>query len=145
MGSALRQHAGRAVVTAVLLAGCGSPTAPSPDLAGGVVATFRVGTETFRAFVTNPETVAQLFALQQGQSSASIPNGRMLRGSGAGNHNAPYTWHLDPTDIMMADATIELCDGAPSYVEAHLAEFVDVIGRYCPWGAQLVSIRDYRD
>jgi hypothetical protein len=124
--------------------GCSSPTSPSEDLRGGAVATFDVSGQRFKAFVTNAQAIADLFALQNGQSTASIPNGRILRGPGAGDHNAPYDWHLDPTDIEMADATIEVCDGAPAYVQAHVAEYVDVIGRYCPWGASLVSIQDYR-
>jgi hypothetical protein len=32
---------------------------------------------------------------------------------------------------------MELCDGRPSYVEAHLDEFPS----YCPWGAKVVSER----
>ena len=68
----------------------------------------------------------------------------ILRGAGAGNHNAPHAWHLDPDDIEIVDATIEVCDGAPSYVDANVAEYVDVIGRYCPWGARLVGLDDYR-
>lgn len=121
----------------------GSPTAPS-DLRGGVLATFDVSGERFMVFVTSQATIQQLLALRGGASQASIPNGRILRGSGAGNHNNPYNWHLDPVDIQMAEVTIELCDGRPSYVEANIAEFVDRIGRFCPWGATLVDLRDLR-
>jgi len=133
-----------AVAAAFIIGGCSSPIAPSDDLRGGVVATFDVSGQRFKAFVTNAQAIADLFALQNGQSTASIPNGRVLRGRGAGEHNAPYDWHLDPTDIQMAGATIELCDGAPSSVQANIGEYVDVIGRYCPWGASLVSIQDFR-
>ena len=133
-----------AVTLAGLLAACSSATAPSSALRGGVLATFRTKNQTFKVFVTRPSTIDALYALQRGQATASIPNGRILRGAGAGSHNAPYTWHLDPTDVEMADATIELCDGTPSYVEAHLTEYVDVIGRYCPWGATLVTLQDFR-
>lgn len=131
-------------VGAALLAACSSPTAPSDDLRGGVVATFDVTGQRFKLFVTNAQTIADLFALQNGQSTASIPNGRVRRGRGAGEHNAPYDWHMDPNDVHLADATIELCDGSPSYVQQHIGEYVDVIERYCPWGAALVSIEDHR-
>jgi hypothetical protein len=67
-----------------------------------------------------------------------------LPGPGEGGHNAPWTWHLDPEDIEMAEATIELCDGAPNYVEGNLAEFTDNVLRYCPWAAQLVDLEDRR-
>jgi hypothetical protein len=133
-----------AVAVTAALTGCSSPTAPSPELEGGVVVTFETSGETFRVFVASASTIGQLFALERGEATASIPNGRILRGAGPGNHNAPYGWHLDPADVAMADVTIELCDGRPSYVQANLDEYVDVVGRYCPWGATLVSIQDYR-
>jgi hypothetical protein len=121
----------------------GSPTEPS-DLRGGVLATFDVSGERFRVFVTNAATIQQLIALRDGASQASIPNGRIHRGAGAGNHNRPYSWHLDPEEIQMAEVTIELCDGRPSFVQATIGEFVDRIGRYCPWNAMLVELRDLR-
>ena len=121
------------------------PAVASPsDLEGGVLATFDVSGERFRVFVTNSTTIGQLFALRDGASSASIPNGRIRRGGGDGDYNRPYGWHLDPEDISMADATIELCDGRPSYVQANIDEFVDTVGRYCPWNAVLVQLRDLR-
>lgn len=129
-----------------LLAGgiaCDSPTSPS-ELRGGVLATFDVSGEPFKVFVTNPSTVDQLLALRDGTSRASIPNGRILRGPGLGNHNRPYDWHLDPEDIQMAEITIEVCDGRPSYVQANIREFVDNVGRYCPWSASLVELVDRR-
>ena len=131
-----------AIIVAVATGGC-SPAAPS-DLRGGVLATFTVGDEPFTVFVTNPVAISQLFQLQQGLSLASIPNGRLRHGPGAGAHNAPFSWHLDPDDIQMAGFTIELCDGRPSFVEAHVNEYANVIGRYCPWGARLVELIDLR-
>jgi hypothetical protein len=131
----------------LLLAACsGSQTAatPTPALEGGVLATFDVAGETIHVWVTNPATIEQLVALEAGESTASIPNGRILPGPGAGNHNAPWSWHLDPEDIEMADVTIELCDGAPSYVEDNLAEFTGTVLRYCPWSAQLTALEDLR-
>jgi hypothetical protein len=140
----LMRKAMAGAVLAGLFIACGGPTGPSAELRGGVLATFRSVDQTFKVFVTNPATIAALFALQRGEATASIPNGRILRGSGPGKHNAPYSWHFDPADVEMADFTIEVCDGAPSYVESHLAEYVDVIGRYCPWGAKLVALQDFR-
>jgi hypothetical protein len=131
-----------------LLAACIPPPSvtpsPTPALQGGVLATFDVAGETFRVWVTNPVTIDQLFALEAGDSTASIPNGRILSGAGAGDHNAPWSWHLDPEAIEMADFTMELCDGEPSYVEANLAEFTDNVQRYCPWASTLLSLEDRR-
>src|SRR5262249_25577286 len=122
---------------------CGSPTSPG-GLDGGVLATFEVGSERFNVFVTNPTTIDQLFELKNGTSVANIPNGRILKGAGQGRHNAPYSWHLDPREIEMAFSAIEVCDGAPSYVQNHLSEYVNVVKRYCPWGARLVELQDFR-
>jgi hypothetical protein len=122
---------------------CGSPLLPG-RLEGGVLATFEVGSERFKVFVTNSATIDQLFELKNGTSLANIPNARIQRGSGQGRHNAPYSWHLDPQEIEMAFAAIEVCDGAPSYVQDHRDEYVNVVKRYCPWGARLVELQDFR-
>jgi hypothetical protein len=111
---------------------------------GGALATLAVGSERFHLWTTNPGTVAQLQALRAGSSSATIPNGRIRRGSGLGAHNAPWHWHLDARDVQMADSTTEVCDGSPSYVETHLRAFVGTVKRYCPWSARLVALTIYR-
>jgi hypothetical protein len=112
-------------------------------LTGGALATFEVEGERFRVWTTNPQAIHDLRELQQGTSTANIPNGRILRGPGRAKHNAPYHWHLDPQDIAMAEVAIEVCDGLPSYVEENVDEFVERVGRYCPWVARLVELRDY--
>jgi hypothetical protein len=135
------------MLCALLLVACAptpAPATPTPALQGGVLATFDVVGDTFRVWVTNPATVEQLLALQAGESTAAIPNGRIRAGAGAGDHNAPWSWHLDPEDIEMADFTIEVCDGEPSYVEANLGEFIDNVQRYCPWSATLIELEDRR-
>lgn len=135
------------LLTATIAAcACGGPASPSPEepLRGGVLATFSVGSENFRVWIRNERTIEQVFALQRGASTARIPNGRLRAGAGQGGHNTPYTWHLDPDEIEMAAATIEICDGAPSYVEAHRDEFMAQVTRYCPWGARLTSVVDHR-
>ena len=131
------------VVLAV--AGCGFGDDDDDNaLDGGVLATFDVVGEEFKVWVTNPATIEQILALEAGESQAGIPSGRILNGPGEDDHNAPWTWHLDPEDIEMAEMTIEVCDATPSYVEANVEEFVDVVQRYCPWSAQLVRVEDFR-
>jgi hypothetical protein len=112
-------------------------------LKGGVLATFEASGERFRVWVTNPRTIWDLYQLQKGESTANIPNGRILRGPGRAGHNVPYRWHLDPQDITMADFTVEVCDASPSYVEENVGEFVKNVKRYCPWDARLVELRNY--
>lgn len=136
---------GVCVVLALSAAGCGFGDDDEDNaLAGGVLATFDVVGEEFKVWVTNANTIDQILALEAGESQAGIPSGRILHGPGQGDHNAPWTWHLDPEDIEMAEMTIGGCDAAPNYVEANVDEFVDVVQRYCPWSAQLVSVEDFR-
>ena len=126
------------------LGACGTnSTTPEDPLEGGVLATFRVSQEEFQAWVTNQETIQQIFDLRDGTSTANIPNGALREGQGQAGHNAPWTWHLDPIDIVMADLTIEVCDGRPSLVDSLLSDYLTV-GRFCPWGAELVRVQDFR-
>ncbi len=113
-----------------------------PALTGGVLAAFDVLGEQYSIFITNKQTIEDVLALQRGESQASIPSGRVLRG--AVFYNAPWSWHIDPEDIKMAEITMELCDGTPSMVEADLDYWVDTVQRFCPWQAKLVRIEDFR-
>lgn len=113
-------------------------------LKGGVLVEFELNDQTFHVWVTNPQTIQQLLDLRDGKSDAKIPSGKILNGAGEANYNAPWTWHLDPQDIEMAEFTIEVCDAEPKYVEEHVQEFVDVVKRYCPWSANFVSLQDFR-
>jgi hypothetical protein len=114
------------------------------QLKGGVLATFNVEGQQFKVWIKNPEAIKAVYALKAGTSTANIPNGRIRAGAGTGNHNAPWLWHLDPNDIEFADATIELCDATPSYIQQNLRAFIREVGNYCPWLAELVSVQDYR-
>jgi hypothetical protein len=124
----------------LLLLGCSSPA--GPGLEDGVLATFRVHTERYSIFITNPQTIEQVIALWNGRSTANIPSGRVRKGRVA--YNKPWSWHIDSEDIAMAEVTIELCDGVPSYVEAHLDDWFAAVGYFCPWSAELVDLKDYR-
>ena len=136
---------GRLLAVAIVsLLACGtSTTAPDNPLAGGILVTFRVSQEEFSVWVTNEQTIQQIFDLRDGTSSANIPNGALHLGQGQADHNAPWTWHLDPTDIEMAEATIEVCDGRPSLVDSLIDDYL-IVGRFCPWGAEFVRLQDFR-
>jgi len=120
-----------------------SPT-PTEELKGGVLATFDVHGDTFKIWVTNPDTIQQLYDLQDGVSQANIPNGRIHHGPGKANHNEPWSWHVDPEEIEMAEMTIELCDGALWFFEEEVDYFVETVERICPWEAKLVNLEDFR-
>lgn len=116
----------------------------SATLKGGLLATFDVSGELFNVWVTSPDAIQQILNLQDGTSNANIPNGKILLGPGAADHNSPWNWHLDPEDIEMAELTVEVCDGRPSHVEDNVDEFVNNVARYCPWSAKLVDVKDNR-
>ncbi len=133
--------AASALVAGIMIAdSCSSPT--NPGLEDGVLATYDVQGERYSIFVTNTQTIEQVIALWNGQSNAKIPSGRVVKGRVA--YNRRWSWHIDSQDISMAEVTIELCDGLPSYVEAHLDEWIATVGYFCPWSAELVALRDYR-
>ena len=111
-------------------------------LSGGILVTFDVVGETYNIFVTNRQTIDEVYAVQQGRSKANIPNGRLVRGKVS--YNEPWSWHIDPEDIEMVEMTIELSDGTPSQVEKDLDYWLGTVKRFSPWSAKLVKIEDFR-
>ena len=112
----------------------------------GVLATFDQNGERFNVWAVDPRTIRQLRNLQRTQPTEDVPFpiGPIKRGSGLRRHNAPWGWHFDPVRVRLTEASIELCDATPSYVEDHIATFADLIGSYCPWDSHLVALRPFR-
>ena len=127
-------RAGAATLLGIALShavGCSSsdnPVAPS----GSAIATIRVLNESYRVLLTTPAQIDAARAAQAG-GRASIPNGRLVAGA---QINSGYSWHVE--DVEFVEATIELCDGLPSHVQREGVSFGG--GRYCPWGAQVVTV-----
>jgi hypothetical protein len=121
---------GAAGLLALGLAGCGGASA-NLNYTDFVIA---VGTETFVLRTSHPETIRLAHLALEGKSAA-FPLGPLRPGDGG--WNAPWSWHLDPEETRMVEAAIEVCDGTPSYVEAHLEDFPT----YCPWGGRVVAAR----
>lgn len=111
--------------------GCAAPAAPSPMSRDFVI---DVVGERFVVRLTSPEAIALAEANLRG-ANTRIPMGTVRRGHGG--FNQPWSWHLDPDDTTFVDLAIEVCDGRPSYLEAHLDEY----DRYCPWGGRVVARR----
>jgi hypothetical protein len=112
-----------------LAAACGGTVTAPSDTA---IVTFAVGSEVFRVQLTGERQLEAARAAQAG-GPANIPNGRIVAGSGV---NSGWSWHLE--DVEFAEVAIELCDGRPSDVEREGPQYGG--GRYCPWGARVVSI-----
>ncbi|HEX2282869.1 MAG TPA: GerMN domain-containing protein, partial [Thermomicrobiales bacterium] len=121
------------------------PSGQIGELEGGVLATFDVAGEHFNVWVTNETTIDAILALEADPSLGTFPNGPILNGPGEADHNLPWSWHLDPEETEMVEVAIEVCDGRPSFVEGEVEYFVETVGHYCPWGAELVNVQDFRN
>jgi hypothetical protein len=116
-----------------LVAGCeDDPTMPEAE----AVFELRVVDETFRIGVNDPVQIDS-FAARLASGAESNLNGELRAGNGG--FNSPWSWHLDPETVEVADNTIEVCDGKPSMVEDDLDYWLDTVRRYCPWGAKVVA------
>ena len=93
-----------------------------------------VAGERFVLRLTDAETIALAEGNRLGRNSR-FPLGPLRAGNGG--FNAPWTWHLDPSETRLVELAIELCDGRPSYVEEHKSDYPT----YCPWGARVVGRR----
>ena len=124
------------LATLTLLAACDTSAPP-----GTLPAVYRVEMvgETFRI---SAETEAQAAAADAALASGRVGVilGTLVRGDGG--VNTGYSWHLDPATIEYPDASIELCDARPSFVEEDLDYWVDTVGRFCPWSARVVGRED---
>jgi hypothetical protein len=111
-------------------------------LSGGILVTFDVVGEQYSIFITNNKTIEEVFAVQRGESQATVPNGLIVKG--AVFYNQPWSWHIDSEDIHMVETTIELYDGLPSFVENELEYWLESVHRYAPWSATIKAIEDFR-
>jgi hypothetical protein len=118
-------------LVALTSAACSGATAPSDGVAEFVV---DVAGERFVVRTSDPETI-RLAEENLAGRNGTFPMGSVKAGNGG--FNAPWTWHLDPSSLQFVEVAIEVCDGRPSYVEAHQSEYA----RYCPWGARVVGRR----
>jgi hypothetical protein len=117
--------------SAVAANACSSPTTPTPAVAEFIV---DVDGERFTVRASDAETIRLADENRLGRNQR-FPIGALRPGNGG--FNAPWTWHLEPSSVRFVEAAIEVCDGRPSYVEAHQSDFAT----YCPWGAKVVAKR----
>jgi hypothetical protein len=122
-----------AAAAAAALAGT-SAAAPAPKKRALV--TWKVGAESFRTYLNEPVDIARVRTAIREGAPAGIPVGRIYRGS---RENRGHRWHL--RNVRLADVTIELCDGLPSYLDADLEYWIGTVKRYCPWSAVPVRLR----
>jgi hypothetical protein len=126
--------AGVVVGATMAVAGCSTPSQPTPTPSAGIIVTFEVNEgERFRVLLVEPADQDAAARLLEGVEGPDIPNGRIVRQTGV---NEGWSWSMDPLDFEFADVTTEVCDGEPSDVES--GELTS--DRYCPWSARVVEI-----
>lgn len=118
----------------MLVAGVAVVTGCAPS--GPTVATFEVaGVQTYKIELLTPEAIEHVRELMAGTTEEGrIPVGLIVRDDPG--VNAPWSWHIDPETLEFADATTEVCDGLPEYVEDGTLTS-DI---YCPWSAEVIAI-----
>lgn len=111
----------------------------------GAYFTIQVADESFCLYSTNPDTIRLATQNYYGLNTTH-PTGPVRAGDGGFNYGFGglpqdkywryWSWHLDPQTTVMAEATIEICDGLPSAVEYGPLD----IGTYCPWNAHVTAL-----
>ncbi|MEM0005205.1 MAG: hypothetical protein QXE10_02590 [Desulfurococcaceae archaeon] len=107
-----------------------------PRKVSGWLFTVEVNGERFKVLVKDPELADVFRSMFRGERSGIVIG--ELR-AGDGGFNKPWSWHLDPDTVHVAEVAIELCDGTPSFVEAELDYWLNVVKRYCPWNGKVVG------
>jgi hypothetical protein len=123
------------ILLAILWMGCKAENPASNLPPGGQFFTVQVGTERFVMYVTDPATIQLGIDNFQGKNSR-FPLGRIATGNGG--FNSPWSWHFVPESVRLVEASVEVCDGAPGYVNSHLTDYLAV--GYCPWGGKIVKV-----
>lgn len=130
-----------AALVLVALSGCVPAGESDVGVAAPAVVTFEVADQqSYSIRLDTQEQVDHVVDLMNGGEDGRIPNGKIVR-DGDGGVNAPWSWHIDPATLEFADATIEVCDGLPEYVE----DGTLTSDWYCPWMAvptELVPLED---
>lgn len=93
--------------------------------------------ERFTLQATDSATIQQLIDNYNGKNNFHVTG---ILATGDGGFNSPWSWHLDPSSVRMAEVSIELCDGIPSFVEENLAYWLNTVHNYCPWGSKVIAI-----
>lgn len=115
--------------------------APCAKRTGGALVHFRICDEPLALWITDDEFIDEAID-NAGEGQVRVP---VFDQVVAGTDCDPqWSWHVQPDQAGWADATIELCDGCPSYLEENLDDWIDQVGNYCPWSAEVESVDDRR-
>jgi hypothetical protein len=124
------------LVVAVLILVYVFTTWRHPRQPDGWLFTVDVNGEKFKVLATDPEVASILREMMRGERTGIIVGELRI---GDGGFNKPWSWHLDPETIEIAEVTIELCDGTPSLVESQLEYWLNTVKQFCPWNGKVVA------
>lgn len=130
------------IAAAAAAASCGGdPGIGPPDDRPTVVFVFRLhgqpATEELRVASSSPDFIAQARAqLQLPQAQRRLFAIGPIA-AGRGGHNVGWSWHF--TDVSLAEAAVEVCDGTPSMVQADLSYWLNTVKSFCPWGSYVFA------
>lgn len=120
-----------ALLACAALASCGDGDWPVDPVTFTVRLWGLSAAEEFRVSSTSAQFVAQAraqLALPVSERRLFVSGGLH---SGNGGYNHGWGWHL--RDTTLAQASIELCDGRPSMVQANLGYWINTVKSFCPW------------
>jgi len=123
------------IISAVIAALACHSENPTQNPVTGEYFTVQVGSATFVMFATDLATI-QFAKDNYFGKNHRFPSGPISTGHGGFNH--PWNWHFVPDTVRMVEASIEVCDGTPAYVNDHLSDYLAV--GYCPWSAKVIKI-----
>lgn len=116
----------------------------SEELGSGGFFTFLIGQglpTKFRVLMTNPYSIRDTIDSYYGRNAKTIPLGTIVDDRpGKSPYDPQWSWHMDPSSIVMAELAMEVCDGHPIYVEDNLDYWLQSVGIYCPWNATIILL-----
>lgn len=107
------------------------------DLREGALITFDVAGQSLTVWITNTTFIAEAERLLD-EGTSRIP--RFDEVIAAQGCDPQYAWTVDPEAVEFVDVTRELCAGTPAYVDNNLDAWIDELGDYCPWSAQVIEV-----
>lgn len=113
-------------------------TIPSPsEIQGKSFILQTANGDRFKVYATDPEAIQLLTDNYYGLNNMFVMGGLVI---GNGGFNSPWSWHLDPDHVTMAEFSIELCDGTPAEVERNLPYWLFQVETFCPWSSKVIEI-----
>lgn len=85
---------------------------------------------SFVVYVAQQPEIDQMNAEAQAEDKTLIVSGVVRKGE---PYNRPWTYVMGARSIVLGEVFIEVCDGAPEYVEENRDEWLGQ--RWCPWSS----------